>query len=1540
MHIVKVLLFFLLTVFHPGLVTFADVFVTQDISLDGSWETGRETIPNQIPKEWQTVTLPGIPAHQGPTVWFRRVFEIPKSPSPRRYVLHFKAVTFVCQVFVNDRPAGKHEVGFTPFDIDITSLIRPGKNTLAVRVSNHQAILGDYPIKGGLVAVTIGDKAFTAPSGSQEGRYWGIHDGVSLRIFPPTYIEDIYVKPSVRKKSIFTEVTVRNTSSQEYRGKLVLAVLDDGKVVAEIPAGDITVPGGSEKVFSGPGISAEKLVLWWPVNFRPAVIGAARPKLYYLSARLLNENGTMIHEEQARFGYREFRTDGEKFRLNEVPMYVFGTGAHYGEGSLDPKEFYRLFLQTGARLVRLHGMLRNSNWYNEADEQGILLKAESAMFGSHQHFAITAPIFWKNCEQHLTEWMRSMRNHPAIVIWSLSNEMGLDSLGKITDPEMRKLYRKMQILDATRPMEAEADGDIGGIASIINIHCWWDYQKPMYPENNYWLERQPVRMGYRCFTNQRLRGKPLYIGEFSPDYTDNMDQAAIVAGDRAYVRDHDQRYGVYGEITRGRIEGYRWTGVAGIGPWTIFETGAIPSPYTEQHRTAYRPIALLMRDAEEHFYGGREYVRRLMVLNDSLEKRNFRVVWKLNTEHRTPNFEYRREETFELSPAEHKRFDIKLRMPKVDERTVISFSVQLFEGKILHDQIAKTYWVFPPVKKEFRPEDTKIFLYDSGSRVSEFMTGLGISVQKIKLNEIALLKPPAVLVIGAGAAEDELMGEKNTLIRFVNAGGVVVCLEQTRPGLVPGLIFFNRGPHSINFVRSADHSIWTEPWLVTEADLRWWQGGLAVTREMYTKPAQGAFHILADGGNGNGGTSLVEIVSGHGRWIASQFKLTELLNTEPMAGEVLTRILRSALNVVGHSPPSIGVLADDLFLSSLKERGTPFTELSELTPRTLQGGSVVILRGTPFENLLKKSGSQVCRALRTFAENGGTIYLKDLSIVSEIMLQELLPGITWAPSGGSQVIPIPNSNFKMEERGLLSGLGASDFRWCDDGPDTQILNLKEIGKGIFKIPGAHKLTEPEFLQEVPCGKGRIVIDQIDWFETRTPKAMRIGATLLTNLGLGGTVRTEASINKADFFSIDLSKAVNRSFRDETADDGRGGWTDQGSNDLRDMPTGNQVLRGVPYKIESRNGGEAILLAGGALQKSLPKKVTGIKVGRKAAGLVFLHGCAWAGGPWNYVVNFADGRRQNIPVQIETNVKDWWANAVMDLPGATVAWVGNNTQHTVTLYSQEWINPRPEVPIQTLDIVNEGSTVPFILAITGRTKVSSKPVLKIRPPEKVELQLPFTPLEKPITFTAGPVSVTVDNQGNLFDWKITGKKNKTILNKIEFAPRNSQWVFPAEPNLKARIAQLKNGSKLIVVEGRFAYLEVEKYILIRSNGEVALWIEARVKDAIKPEDFQTLRLDCSLNSSALVGGTFNGIPLAREFRGQVIDCRRGVGRFEILGPDKSGLLIQMPPTEYYLFDYRPKPTDPPGSWDMPVEIPFQREAGSKIIFGVMLSPIPN
>jgi hypothetical protein len=109
----------------------------------------------------------------------------------------------------------------------------------------------------------------------------------------------------------------------------------------------------------------------------------------------------------------------------------------------------------------------------------------------------------------------------------------------------------------------------------------------------------------------------------------------------------------------------------------------------------------------------------------------------------------------------------------------------------------------------------------------------------------------------------------------------------------------------------------------------------------------------------------------------------------------------------------------------------------------------------------------------------------------------------------------------------------------------------------------------------------------------------------------------------DWQSIDLAGVVNRALVDEKADDGEGGWTDQGPTaDMRNLPTGAQVFQGVPYTILPAEKKAVVVLRSPQRPQSvnLPQSVD-IPVNARAAAIAFLHSGAWIVGDvenWRYL----------------------------------------------------------------------------------------------------------------------------------------------------------------------------------------------------------------------------------------------------------------------------------------------------------------------------------
>ena len=196
--------------------------------------------------------------------------------------------------------------------------------------------------------------------------------------------------------------------------------------------------------------------------------------------------------------------------------------------------------------------------------------------------------------------------------------------------------------------------------------------------------------------------------------------------------------------------------------------------------------------------------------------------------------------------------------------------------------------------------------------------------------------------------------------------------------------------------------------------------------------------------------------------------------------------------------------------------------------------------------------------------------------------------------------------------------------------------------------------------------------------------------------------------------VDLAGVVNRTFADDKADDGQGGWSDQGpTTDLRTFPTGRQTFGGVPFTILAPKG--CVVLKSGMRpqSKTLPESAE-VPVGRHADVLFFLHSGAWLGGGrhhWSYVVHRGDGTQEAIKVIGGENIRDW-ASPDAALPfdrehptTTRVAWTGSNqTFDSVSVYMMAWLNTHTWCDVTKIEMVSpEGHGVPILIAITAGTK---------------------------------------------------------------------------------------------------------------------------------------------------------------------------------------------------------------------------------------------
>lgn len=325
--------------------------------------------------------------------------------------------------------------------------------------------------------------------------------------------------------------------------------------------------------------------------------------------------------------------------------------------------------------------------------------------------------------------------------------------------------------------------------------------------------------------------------------------------------------------------------------------------------------------------------------------------------------------------------------------------------------------------------------------------------------------------------------------------------------------------------------------------------------------------------------------------------------------------------------------------------------------------------------------------------------------VTDLLLHAQIKGVTSAQQNGGVTVFVEWSDYtrRQIQREYIVGV--------DDKGQTHLPAL--TGTQDY-APIAAAVTAPDWARRMRlfmgmknCS-GAVLFDDIDTFAARPekpeePKKLaqvqpeKNDSPLMDPAGL-------------EFHVVDLSKVVNRALRDERADDGQGGWTDQGSGaDLRGLNAGNQQFQGVPFEILAPNAA-VVLNSSRRPQSKLPEKVS-VDVNLKADVLYFLQDGAWGGEKEElarYIIHYEDGSTAEIPLIGGMNILDWslgteakfTKKATGQRASVAVALGGGALYPTVNVYLLEWLNPHPDKTVATIDFVSANAGVPILLAITA------------------------------------------------------------------------------------------------------------------------------------------------------------------------------------------------------------------------------------------------
>ncbi|MCP4246212.1 MAG: hypothetical protein GY778_04105 [bacterium] len=493
------------------------------IRVPGYWNT----FPDDVGGDWGAYDHYGYPEawQEAESAWYRLRFQARPTPGEQgaRTRLHFDAVAGRSTVWLNRTRLGENADSFLPFSFDVSEIIRPGDE-------NELVVLVEPPPKVGHL--------WLQPCGSWVGWYLrGIWQSVYLQTTPRNCIDDVFVQPSVRRQRLAVDVTVSipdSAQALEVRG----VVLDRGRLVLDLGGRAVSdAPAGPQVLrFEADWPDAR---CWSPDD----------PHLYHALVELRASNA-VVHRREARFGFREFWIEGTGFRLNGRPIRLFGDSWHYmGVAQQNPayaRTWYEFAKQTGVNAIRTHAMPYPPFYFDVADEMGMLIIDESAVYGSAGTLAYDDERFWANSRDHLRRLVLRDRNHPSIIFWSACNETVWKG-GEAIFAGLVSLAEQARALDPTRPISFdENDCDLRGRAPLHAGH----YGTPQHWQRSW------------------KRDRPLVVHEFCALYHGGPNSVCAFGNDAVYA-DYLTRLEATGRDAADMFCRLRSLGAASITPWNL-----------------------------------------------------------------------------------------------------------------------------------------------------------------------------------------------------------------------------------------------------------------------------------------------------------------------------------------------------------------------------------------------------------------------------------------------------------------------------------------------------------------------------------------------------------------------------------------------------------------------------------------------------------------------------------------------------------------------------------------------------------------------------------------------------------------------------------------------------------------------------------------------------------------------------------------------------------------------------------------------------------
>ena len=359
-----------------------------------------------VPGDWNTQGAKLL-YYEG-TVWYKKSCDY-LLPKGKRLFVHFGAVNYKAEVYLNGQKLGTHEGGFTPFQFEVTAPIKEKGNYLVVKVDNKRHV-----------------EAVPAMN-TDWWNYGGITRDVLLIEEPATLIQDYAFWLKQGTDHTIVGYVQCNGSTQSENITLQLPELGINQTLQTVSNGYGTFE-----------ITSPHLQYWSPEH----------PKLYALSLT------TAYQTIRDTIGFKTIEAKGPDILLNGKSVFLRGISIHEeingrrAHNRADAVQLLTWAKELGCNYVRLAHYPHNENMVRMADKMGLMVWEEIPVYWTIDFSNMNT---YANAEQQLTTLINRDRNRASVIAWSMANETPLSEARNLF---LRKLIRHARQLDPTRLISA------------------------------------------------------------------------------------------------------------------------------------------------------------------------------------------------------------------------------------------------------------------------------------------------------------------------------------------------------------------------------------------------------------------------------------------------------------------------------------------------------------------------------------------------------------------------------------------------------------------------------------------------------------------------------------------------------------------------------------------------------------------------------------------------------------------------------------------------------------------------------------------------------------------------------------------------------------------------------------------------------------------------------------------------------------------------------------------------------------------------------